>query len=146
MKGELVIITIEKDLIDRARAAGLHSLHTEASRDELIAAVLAAAPVGLKVLLGEGYDLNADPTARIATFVTVDVAFEARRVLGMREREVSDKRGYCSGSYPFTVPEGTPFEEDHYVCNLIAGHQGDCEWVLPAKRAKIPGAVVTVMR
>ena len=142
MKGELVIITIEKNVLDKVKALSFHSPLASVARDELVEAVLAATPVGLTALLGGPYDLLTDPTARIATLV----ASEARRLLDAQEKEVSNKRGYCASTYPFCVPEGTPFEEDHYDCNLIAGHRGDCDWVLPAKRAKIPGLVVTVLR
>ena len=138
---EFVIVTIEKALIDKVKSLAFHSPFASMARNELVEAVLAASPVGLNALLGEGYGLNADPTARIATLVAV----EARRVLDTQEKEVSDKRGYCVSTYPFCVSEGTPFEEDHYVCNLIVGHASECEWVLPAKRSKIPRVVANVV-
>lgn len=142
MKGELVIITIERGLIDRARSLGPDSPRAEAARDELIEAVLAAAPVGLKALLGGNFGLDGAPLPKMS-LLTMSTE---RHDLEFQERAASRLQGYCEATYPFCVPEGTSFDEDHYVCNLVADHRGGCEWVLPVKRAKTPGSIVMVLR
>jgi hypothetical protein len=50
------------------------------------------------------------------------------------ERRTSRRAGFCVETYPLTVTVGTPFGEDHYVCDRSSGHSGDHSWVMPSDR------------